>query len=75
MKLNISQKNLLFLLLFTVGSMAAGFLNGLTGTGAGIIFLLLFRILRGKLSKNFVITDSEIFGIKNNYIRMTFEPE
>lgn len=52
MKLNISQKNLLFLLLFTVGSMAAGFLNGLTGTGAGIIFLLLFRILRGKLSKD-----------------------
>jgi len=32
--------------------MAAGFLNGLTGTGAGIIFLLLFRILRGKLSKD-----------------------
>lgn len=52
MKLNISQKNLLFLLLFTVGSMTAGFLNGLTGTGAGIIFLLLFRILRGKLSKD-----------------------
>ncbi|MGN1044470.1 MAG: winged helix-turn-helix domain-containing protein [Candidatus Methanomethylophilaceae archaeon] len=32
-------------------------------------------ILRGKLSRNYVITDSEIFGIKNNYIRMTFEPE
>ena len=32
-------------------------------------------ILRGKLSKNYVITDSEVFGIKNNYIRMTFEPE
>lgn len=32
-------------------------------------------ILRGKLSKNYVITDSEIFGIKNNYIRLTFEPE
>ena len=32
-------------------------------------------ILRGKLSRNYVITDSEIFGIKNNYVRMTFEPE
>jgi uncharacterized membrane protein YfcA len=32
--------------------MGAGFLNGLTGTGAGILFLLLSRLYHGEISKD-----------------------
>lgn len=52
MKLNISLKSCLFLLLSITGSLAAGFLNGLTGTGAGIVFWLLFRIFYGEITKD-----------------------
>ena len=41
----------LFLLCITAG-VGAGFLNGLTGTGAGIVFLLLSRLLGGEISKD-----------------------
>ncbi len=52
MKLNISLKNWILLSLCIIGSMGAGFLNGLTGTGAGIIFLLLFRLFNGEITKD-----------------------
>ena len=52
MKLNISSKTWLFLALSVVGSAQAGFLNGLTGTGAGIVFLLLFRLTNGAITKD-----------------------
>lgn len=52
MKLNISQKKPFLLILCIAGSFGAGFLNGLTGTGAGILFLLLFRTLNGGITKD-----------------------
>lgn len=52
MKLNISLKSCFLLFLCVIGSVGAGFLNGLTGTGAGIIFLLLFRIFNGEITKD-----------------------
>ncbi len=52
MKLTISLKSALFLALCVIMSGAAGFLNGLTGTGAGIVFLLLARIFGGEISKD-----------------------
>ncbi len=52
MKLKISLKIWALLFLCIIGSAAAGFLNGLTGTGAGIIFIILSRIFNGELSKD-----------------------
>ena len=52
MKLTISLKAWFFLIFCITGSMAAGFLNGLTGTGAGILYLLIFRLFGGELSKD-----------------------
>ncbi|MBE6598813.1 MAG: hypothetical protein E7638_05175 [Ruminococcaceae bacterium] len=52
MKMTISLKTWLFFAVSLTMGMAAGFLNGLTGTGAGIIFLLLFRLTGGEISKD-----------------------
>ena len=52
MKRIISPKTWIFLPLCIIGSVGAGFLNGLTGTGAGIVFLLLFRLIHGEISKD-----------------------
>jgi len=52
MKLNISAKTWFLFAIAAISSTAAGFLNGLTGTGAGIIFLLLYRIFHGELTKD-----------------------
>ncbi len=52
MKLTISLKAWLFFAFCVLGSVSAGFLNGLTGTGAGIIFLILFRLFCGEITKD-----------------------
>ena len=52
MKTSISLKACLFFLLAVILAMGAGFLNGLTGTGAGILFLLLFRMAGGSITKD-----------------------
>ena len=52
MKLTISLKACALLALCIVCGFAAGFLNGLVGTGAGIVFLILFRIFGGEISKD-----------------------
>ena len=52
MKLSISLKTWFFLSLCIAGSLGAGFLNGLTGTGAGIIFLFLSRLIDGGITKD-----------------------
>ncbi len=52
MKLTIFPKAALLLALYVVLSMGAGFLNGLVGTGAGILFLLLSRITGGDITKD-----------------------
>ncbi len=52
MKVTLSSKAVFLLLLCVVCGFLAGFLNGLVGTGAGIVFLLLSRILEGELSKD-----------------------
>lgn len=52
MKTTLSLKACLLLLLCCVCGAAAGFLNGLMGTGAGIVFLFLSRALNGEFSKD-----------------------
>lgn len=52
MKATVSAKALLLLLLCVAGGCAAGFFNGLLGTGAGVVFLLLYRVMRGELTKD-----------------------
>lgn len=52
MKLTIYLKSYALLALCIVCGFAAGFLNGLVGTGAGIIFLILFRVFGGEISKD-----------------------
>ena len=46
------QKKMLYhLLLYCLGGMAAGFINGLSGAGAGVVFLLFFSFLEGGLNQ------------------------
>ena len=42
---------------------------------ASFVSGFLITVLRNNLGENFRITDQEIFGDRNNYIRMRFEPE
>lgn len=52
MKLTIFLKSYALLALCMICGFTAGFLNGLVGTGAGIVFLILFRIFGGEISKD-----------------------
>lgn len=45
------QNNLRKVLLYVLAGLGAGFINGLAGTGAGVVFLLLFGIFGGGMTK------------------------
>ena len=42
---------------------------------ASFVSGFLVTLFRSNLKKVYVITDQEVFGDRNNYIRMKFEPE
>ena len=51
MELILERDNLRKVLLYFGAGMTAGFINGLAGTGAGVVFLLLFGIFGGGMTK------------------------
>lgn len=52
MKATVSLKAAIMLIVCVISGFFAGFSNGLIGTGAGIVFMLLFRIIGGEISKD-----------------------
>ncbi len=51
MEIRIEQNNLRRICLFLLAGFGAGFVNGLAGTGAGVVFLLFFGIFGGGMDK------------------------
>ncbi|MBQ8642349.1 MAG: sulfite exporter TauE/SafE family protein [Clostridia bacterium] len=45
------RENIRRAVLYALAGLAAGFINGLAGTGAGVVFLLLFGIFGGGMTK------------------------
>lgn len=51
MEITIERRNLYRILLCLGTGLGAGFVNGLSGTGAGVVFLLMFGLFGGGISK------------------------
>ena len=51
MTTELERDTLRTVLVYFFAGLAAGFINGLAGTGAGVVFLLLFGILGGGMTK------------------------
>ena len=51
MELILEKQSFRQILLYLVTGLAAGFVNGLAGTGAGAVFLLMFVLLGGGMTK------------------------
>ena len=56
MELILEKQNLRQILLYLTAGLAAGFINGLAGTGAGVVFLLLFGFFGSGMTKT-------VFGV------------